>query len=269
MAVATPSDLQLTTATAISVGMALVAVVWVVRLCLRERIVWPAIVLVGGAFTCLLEPLFDSLYDMRFSAEGHWHLFTTFGSPQPIWTPFAYMAFYGGATVIVARIVQRAPTMRTVWLMYAAILAMSFAAELSYINIFDAYAYLGRQPFLVLGYPLFMGFTNAMSALIGGLLIARLATRLRGWDQLALVAIVPMAFGAGLFGTGILYLSVRYSSDQSPMWLLSLAALTVPLAIAWTARLIGKVVIVGTDPRDLEPAEAPRPMAGVPDRSNA
>ena len=45
----------------------------------------------------------------------------------------------------------------------------------------------------------------------------------------------------GVFGTGILYLSVRQGIQNPPMWLVHLAALTVVGGIALTVRTLGRV----------------------------
>jgi hypothetical protein len=82
-----------------------------------------------------------------------------------------------------------------------------------------------------------------MSALVSGIIIYRLAPRLRGIAYLYLIPLVPMAFAAGLFGSGILYLSVRHSVDNPPMLLVHLAALTVVGGIASTVGLLGRVLV--------------------------
>jgi hypothetical protein len=51
------------------------------------------------------------------------------------------------------------PTMRSVWIMYA---------EITYVTVLKVYAYQDSQPFVVGGYPIFLAFTTAMSALVGG-----------------------------------------------------------------------------------------------------
>ena len=239
-------------ATVLTFGLAAWALVWVAAICRRERILWPALVLVSGTLTCLMEPLFDHLYGLWFREQGQWHLYTTFGSHQPIWVPAAYMAFYGGATVYIARAVTKRPTMRTVWTMYGFIVAMAVAAEMTYVSLLRVYEYQDSQPFVVFGYPIFLGFTNAMSALVSGLIVARLAPMLRGAAQLYLILLVPMAFAAGLFGTGILYLSVRHSVDNPNMLLVHVAALTVVAGIAGTVAMLGRHLVVapalaGTD----------------------
>ncbi|MDS1114797.1 hypothetical protein RD149_13570 [Gordonia westfalica] len=242
-------------ATGLTFALALAAIAYVVRICVRDRIVWPAILLASGGLTCLMEPLFDHLYGLWFYEEGQWHLYTTFGSNQPIWVPAAYIAFYGGATVLISRTLARRPQMRTVWSLYSSIVAMAVIAEITYISILEVYCYQDRQPFVVLGYPIFLGFTNAMSAVVSGIVAYRLVPLLRGAAQLYLITLVPGAFAMGLFGTGILYLSVRHSENPS-MILVSLAALTVAGGIAWTIRMLGRHLVDGQNPVDpaLRPA---------------
>ena len=230
-------------ATVLTVGLAVAVLVWVVRLCRRESIGWPLAVLASGTLTCLMEPLFDHLYGLWFREQGQWHLYTTFGSHQPIWVPAAYLTFYGGATVFIARTLARRPTMRTVWTMYAFIVVMAVAAEMTYISVLKVYEYQDSQPFVVLGYPIFLGFTNAMSALVSGIVVYRVAPLLSGWAQLSLIPLVPMTFAAGLFGSGILYLSVRHSVEHPPMLIVHLAALTVVGAIAGTVSVLGRLLV--------------------------
>lgn len=231
-------------ATLLTFGLATLVLIWVGRLCWREKLVWPLVVLIGGTLTCLMEPLFDHLYGLWFREQGQWHLYATFGSHQPIWVPAAYLTFYGGATVYIARAIARRPTMRTVWTMYAFIVGMAIAAEMTYVSVLKVYEYQDSQPFVVLGYPLFLGFTNAMSALVSGIIVYRLAPRLSGFGYLSLIPVVPMAFAAGLFGSGILYLSVRHSVEHPPTVLVHLAALTVVGAIASTVGLLGRLLVV-------------------------
>ncbi|MFN9525658.1 MAG: hypothetical protein ACK561_15145 [Pseudomonadaceae bacterium] len=234
-------------ATSLTFCLAVVALVWVLGICTRERITWPLLVLLGGLLTCLLEPLFDHLYGLWFFEEGQWNLYTTFGSAQPIWVPPAYLAFYGGAAIFIVRALQARPTMATVWRMYWAIVAVAIIAEMTYVSVLRVYSYQDSQPFVVFGYPIFLGFTNAMSALVGGILIYRLLPFLRGLaGTLALLSIIPGAFAMGLFGTGILYLSVRHSVDEPNMLLVHLAALTLVGGIAATVRLLGHVLVVGS-----------------------
>jgi hypothetical protein len=241
-------------ATIFSCLLAVAAISYVVVLFRRERIVWPVFVLLSGVLTSLMEPFFDLMYGLHFYREGQWNLYTTFGSAQPVWVPICYSAFYGSFAIIVARTIARAPTMRTVWRMYASCVAMAVVAEMIFVSVLGVYGYQDSQPFVVFGYPIFLAFTNAMSALVGGIVIYRLVPHVdRGLRRLSLVTIIPQAFAMGLFGTGILYLSVRHSVDDPPMWLVSVAALTVVGGIAATVKLLGQVLV----------ADAPRSQGVV------
>lgn len=230
--------------TVLTLGLALSVVVWVITMWRREGIVWPIFVAISGTLTCLLEPLFDHLYGLWFLEEGQWNLYQTFGSSQPVWVPLAYLFFYGGATIFVARYLTRKPTMRAVWQMYGSIVGMALAAEIAYVSILGVYEYQDSQPFVVLGYPVFLAFTNAMAAVVGGIVVHRLHPLLTtGRAQLSLIMVVPMAFAMDLFGGGILYLSIRHSVDNPPMWLMHIAALTVAGAIAATVHLLGTTLV--------------------------
>jgi hypothetical protein len=145
--------------------------------------------------------------------------------------------------VFIARTIARRPAMRTVWTMYAFIVVMAIAAEMTYVSVLKVYEYQDSQPLVVLGYPIFLGFTNAMWALVSGIVIYRLAPRLSGIAYLNLIPVVPMAFAAGLFGSGILYLPVRHSVDDPSMVLVHLAALTVVGGIASTVGLLGRPLV--------------------------
>ena len=93
--------------TVLTFGLAIAAIVYCVVIWRRDGTVWQFFLLVSGGITCLMEPLYDHLYGLWFFEQGQWHLYTTFGSHQPVWVPAAYLAFYGGASVFVARWMMR------------------------------------------------------------------------------------------------------------------------------------------------------------------
>src|SRR5829696_8069002 len=180
-------------ATGLTWGLGLFVLAWIVLLCRRERTIWPLCVAVSGTLACLMEPMFDHLYGLWLNEESQWHLYTTIGSSQPVWLPAAYLTFYGGATVFIARYLARRPSMRSVWQMYGFIVVMAIVAEMTYVSILGVYEYQDSQPFVVLGYPMFLAFTNAMSALVSGILVYRLVPLLKGWGYMSLIPLVPMA----------------------------------------------------------------------------
>lgn len=222
-------------------AIALVALVLVGRMCVRERIGWPLLVLLGGTVTCLLEPLFDHLYGLWFPSIGQWTLFVTYGIHEPVWLPAAYLVVYGALAVGAARYLTKNPTQRSVWRLYAGLVVVALVAEIGYVNVLGVYNYQDNQPFVFLGYPLFLGFVNSMSALIAGLAIYRLVPLLRGHARLTLMFIPPLAFGVDAVGSGFLYLALRHSADP-PMWLVHIAALTVVAGGALTVHLLAMLL---------------------------
>jgi hypothetical protein len=250
-------------ATVATFAAAVVAIALVGRLCVRERVVWPVVVLAGGTATCLLEPLFDHLYGLWFPTEGQWTLFTTYGVHEPVWLPAAYLVVYGALAVWVARSLDRAPTQRTVWRIYATLVVIALVAEIGYIEVLGVYEYQDRQPFVLLGYPIFLGFVNSMSALIGGIVLHKLVPLVSGWRQLMLASIPPLAFGVDAVGSGFLYLAVRHSEDP-PTWLLHVTALTVVAGGALTVRLLAMLLPDGRPSETPAAAAEPsrQPVAG-------
>lgn len=237
-------------------ALAVVALVYVIRVCRREQAVWPLILLAAGTLTCLLEPMFDHLYGLWFPTQGQWTLFTAYGVSEPIWLVPAYFAIYGGGAVAIAQSLKRTPTRRNIWKLYGVMVGVAMVAEITYVQLMGVYEYQDSQPWVVLGYPLFLGFVNSMSALIGGILAWRLVPLLKGGWQLSLLALTPIAFAAEAFGSGVIYLALRHGSADPSSLLLHVAALTVPLGTACTVKLLTLMVP--------EAAPGPAAMATAP-----
>ena len=211
-----------------------------------------------------MEPLFDHptvwCSPRRTVASVHRP-----SAAQPIWVPAAYVAFYGGASSSSPAPSHRFPTMRTVWRLYFGIVAMSVVAEIIYISAMDVYIYPGDHPFKFLGYPLFLGFTQCHVGRDQWNHRPRLVPAAARSVAAHLLLLVPSCFAYGLFGSGIIYLSIRTSSDNPPMWALYLGALISCRRDRWTIAMLGKHLVVGQPPRDPSPATAAisdRPGAG-------
>src|SRR5215210_1558616 len=202
--------------------IAAVALGLVIRLAVRRRAVWPIVLIVGGTMTCLMEPLFDHLYGLWFPTQGQWHLFTVYGVSEPVWLPAAYLIIYGALAVLTVVWLQKDPSVRTVWRMYGLLVAVAMVGEIVYIQV--------------------LGFLNAMSAVMTGIVVWRLLPLLRSpGSQLGLFMLPPMAFALDAVGSGIFYLSVRHSPDPSSFWL-HVTAITVALGGAGTVYLLSYLV---------------------------
>lgn len=210
-------------------ALAIIAIVYVVLVCKREQAIWPAILLASGTLTCILEPMFDHLYGLWFPTIGQWTLFTAYGISEPIWLVPAYLAIYGGGAVMATLSLRKRPTVKQVWKLYWALVAVAMVAEIAYITFMGVYEYQKNQPWVVLGYPLFLGFVNSMSVLTTAIIAYRIIPLLSGVSQFYLLALTPIGFAMEAFGSGAIYLAIRHGSAEPSMLLLHIAALTVPL----------------------------------------
>jgi hypothetical protein len=82
-----------------------------------------------------------------------------------------------------------------------------------------------------------------MTALVGGIVLCRLQPILRGVSQVVLIAVVPLAFEVDLFGAGVVYLSVRHSSEPFSDLVVHIAALTVVLGVLATVRMTALLLL--------------------------
>ena len=80
--------------------------------------------------------------------------------------------------------------------------------------------------------------------ILGGIAIHALVPHLHGRARLALATIPPLAFGVDAIGSGVLYLALRHS-ENPPMWLLYIGALTVVGGGALTVRLMAMLLPAG------------------------
>jgi hypothetical protein len=254
------SELGQLVATIATYAAALVVLALVVRLCLRRRTWTPLVVLLGGGFTCLLEPLFDHLYGLWFQTQGQWPMFTVYGVHLPIWLPGAYLAYYGGGAVLVAEMLRSgAWGAKEIRKFYAANVVLAVIAEVAYIELFGVYNYQDNQPWVLFGYPMFLAFCNSVSPVVAGVLAYKLTPKLAGWWRLSLFYVEPMCFATGAFGGGFLYLAYRHATDTpntAVLWALSaLAAATACLLVKMATLLLDEPSGGDDDPVQLQPAE--------------
>lgn len=214
--------------TALTSAITLAAVVAVLVYCHRQRIWWPILVLISGGATFLLEPLFDHLYGLWFFEEGQWTVVETYGIHVPVWLPIVYVTYYGAWTVWLVTRWQRGATARQVATLFIGSVLLAAAFETLYIQVLDLYVYQDSQPAHIADYPIWIAVVNGVPPFLASLVYVRLIPLLRGWENLALLWVVPVCFAADSFGTAWLYLAARHASEDPPMWGLSiLAGITV------------------------------------------
>lgn len=226
--------------------IAVAALISVLIFCFRKKIGWPLLVVVSGTMTFLLEPLYDHLYGLWFFEEGQWPAVTTYGIHVPIWLPIIYIAYYGCGTVWYWNRLERGANMKVIMTFFAIEVLLAGLAEQFYINVVGLYEYQSRQPFVIFNYPIFVAIVNGVPPTLAGIILYRLVPRLKGWEKIALLGVVPFAFAANSFGSGWLYLAARHTADPSPLLLHVTAAIAAlgSILVIWIA---GKLAGVGTD----------------------
>ena len=235
-----------TVATVITALLSLWAVFQVHRFCAQRNILWPWIIVVSGAATFLLEPLYDHLYGLWFLAEGQWNAVTTFGIHVPIWLPIIYIAYYGCTTIWYWNKFDGGLTMRDVFFYFTISVALAGAAEVFYINLMGLYNYQDQQPFLIWNYPVFVAVINGVPPFLGAIIIYGLVPKLKGWKALLLFGAVPTAFAANTFGGAtIWYLALRHGSEEPSMALLHATAAIAVVGSYATIYAAAKMVDLG------------------------
>jgi hypothetical protein len=252
----------------ITCGVTAAALVATAVFCVRRRLWWPWLVVVSGTMTFLLEPLYDHLYGLWFFEQGQWTAVTTYGIHVPIWLPIIYVAYYGCGTIWYWTRLERGASMRVIMMYFAIEVFLAGLAELFYINGVGLYSYQSRQPFMIFNYPIFVAIVNGVPPTLAGIILYRLVPRLKGWEYIALLGVVPFAFAANSFGSGWLYLAARHLADP-PTWLLYVTATIAVLGSISAIWIAGRLAGVGESATATAAASiradahAARPMAGA------
>ena len=227
--------------------------------CFRRKLWWPLLIVVSGTMTFLLEPLYDHLFGLWFYEQGQWNAVTTYGIHVPIWLPIIYVAYYGCGTIWYWTRLERGASMRLIMLYFAIEVFLAGLAEMFYINAVGLYGYQSRQSFVVWNYPIFVAVVNGVPPTLAGIILYRLLPVIKGWEKIALLFVVPVAFAANSFGSGWLYLAARHTAEPSELLLHATAALAAVLSVGviWFA---GKMAGVGQGAAVPHSATATRPL---------
>jgi len=221
----------------ITIAVTTAALIAAFLFCWRNKLWWPLLVIISGGMTFLLEPMYDHFYGLWFFEQGQWTAVTTFGIHVPIWLPIIYVAYYGCGTLWYWSRLNRGANMRVLMTYFAAEVVLAGLAEQFYINVVGLYNYQDMQPFTVLNYPIFVAIINGVPPTLAGIMLFKLEPVLKGWEKLALLFLVPVAFAANTFGGGWLYLAARHAENPSPVLIhiTAIIATCCSIGVIWAA----------------------------------
>ena len=151
----------------------------------------------GGALTTLNEPIVDVLGKCWFPAVGSEALFKAWGVSIPSYMLPVYAWYVGGQAFLAYRLYERGLSRRGLFGLYATLAIVNMFLEMPSLNLpTPLYSYYGYQPLLLLHFPLWWIFCNAlMPMMIAGVAFAA-APVLRGARGALLVPLAWMTAAA-------------------------------------------------------------------------
>ena len=200
-------ELNLTTQailTDVSWGLTAVLLLITIRIGVRERTPFYALMVLGALVGAFAEPLYDVAMMLYFySTHGMWTHFTAFDIPQPIWTHSGYVVLYAAPGIYIAhRIARGMMTRRTLFAWAGITLLESAAFEIVGING-GLYSYWGPHVFRIFQYPLVIGVLEAAQVICFAVAASQLRARCTAqWQLLGLFVLFPCTFFMANFGAG-------------------------------------------------------------------
>ena len=148
--------------TDLSWALTAVLLVIAIRMGVRERTPFYALLVLAALVGAFAEPLYDVAMMLYFySTPGMWTHFTAFDIPQPIWTHSGYVVLYAAPAIYITRQIARGMMTRRTLFVWAGITLLESAAfEIIGING-GLYSYWGPHVFRIFQYPLVIGVLEA------------------------------------------------------------------------------------------------------------
>jgi hypothetical protein len=230
-------ELNLTTQavlTDVSWGLTAVLLVIAIRMGVRERTPFYALVVLGALVGAFAEPLYDVAMLLYFySTAGMWTHFTAFDIPQPIWTHSGYVVLYAAPAIYITRQIARdMMTRRTLYVFAAITLLESATFEIIGING-GLYSYWGPHAFRVFQYPLVIGVLEAAQVICLAVAASQLRARCTSqWQLLGLFVLFPCTFFMANFGAGWPTIVAAHLEHTSTLMVAAAAVLRICFAVA-------------------------------------
>jgi hypothetical protein len=190
--------------TDLSWGLTALLLVIAIRMGVRQRTPFYALVVLGALVGAFAEPLYDVAMMLYFySTPGMWTHFTAFDIPQPIWTHSGYVVLYAAPAIYITRQIARGlMTRRTLFAWAGITLLESATFEIIGING-GLYSYWGPHVFRIFQYPLVIGVLEAAQVICFAVAASQLRARCTGqWQLLGLFVLFPCTFFMANFGAG-------------------------------------------------------------------
>lgn len=162
----------------------------------------PLYLFLGGGITYLAEPLINVLGLVWFPPRGIDAIWESLGRPVPVFGFLAYVWFLGGMSFLVFHMHNRGITRRGMFILYGILVLVECALEIPGLNI-GAFTYYGNQPFVVMKFPVWWAFINAVCPMLAGTLVYKLRPFVSPIFQPIFLYSVSFSNSAAMFACGL------------------------------------------------------------------
>lgn len=149
------------------------------------------LVMVSALASCVMEGWAEFMA-MNYHPEiGGRIAYQAWGMPVPIHIVLSYVLYFGAPGYFILRTVQRGMSVAAWWKLFAVNAFGVALADLVAINV-GAWIYYGHQPFVVLGFPLWVMFCNAATIFAFAVIVHLCLTKLSGVARLGTIVLAPI-----------------------------------------------------------------------------
>lgn len=250
-------------------GVALLALVYCVRVARRQNQLWPVWVFAGSALLVAYEPFNNFLANCTYP-ENQTTVISYLGRDVPLFIWFVYMFYFSFAVPFLVQKFEQGITMRTLAKYYAVVISVVAAFEPLFCNrAWDLqwwYYFGADQPLRVLGFPMWWWVANSMIVVTTAAIVFLLKKHVfaKGWQTVGIVPIVPLAL-FGVHGSAAIPVYIATKTGSSEVWT-TIASLGTMALSAFYLFIFAKAVCVRRPRTDaaMDPvAEPERALAGV------
>lgn len=221
---------------AVMLILAAAGVAYVALQAWRSRQWFPIHVCIGGALSCLYEPLGDLLAHVTYHEAGQVTLRTAFGFHVPLWILPTYLVSFGVPIVLLGNLLAGGRVSLAKWMAFFAVaLVGGWGFEVPMLMMGAIEYYGDNQPLKILGFPVWMGFVNnATLFVVASLLhLFRQSAVVARWPALVIVLMPVMV--AGVHAGLSLPLGSTLNGVHDPLVVNLMALVSMTLAVVATA----------------------------------
>lgn len=219
---------------AVNVAVLAGVMVWILKEAGRTRSLLPVFIMIGAAVASLMECAFDVMVLVNWAEYGHTPLYRIFDRSVPTWMVLAYPWFIGGQGYWMYKKLKEGMAAKQLWKLYVFAWFANMFLEIPALQLGDIYTYYGNQPFQILGFPLWMAWSNSLMPILMGAVIYACDDILKGLRSLLIVPLVPMAVGTAQIVSGWpIWLALNSGAGYGVTHAAALATLGMSLIVVY------------------------------------